>query len=160
MAVVLFFCKPITWLEIAKKSLRMDGWAEHHWAMELLVAAAGGTIIMDINSYSGAVTIEANGAQGGTANDGGNVGRCYGAGGGGSGGVIYFTGATPAVTVTANPGAAGPEIGREASCGPIVPAIAGAAGQIVPSYTVSIVGSHCQHFLRSFIASRADLFQS
>jgi hypothetical protein len=103
-------------------------------------SGAGGTIIMDINSYSGAVTIEANGAQGGTANDGGNVGRCYGAGGGGSGGVIYFTGATPPVTVTANPGAAGPETGREASCGPIVPAIAGAAGQIVPNYTVRSSG--------------------
>ena len=95
---------------------------------------AGGTIIMDINNYVGTVTIEANGGQGGTANDGGNVGRCYGAGGGGGGGAIYFTGATPAVTVTTNPGAAGPEIGREASCNPIVPAIAGAAGQIVPGY--------------------------
>ena len=96
---------------------------------------AGGTIIMDINNYSGAVTIEANGGQGGTANDGGNVGRCYGAGGGGGGGVIYFTGPTPAVTVTVNSGPAGPEIGREASCNPIVPAIAGAAGQVSPGYS-------------------------
>ena len=101
---------------------------------------AGGTIIMDINNYTGAVTIESNGGQGGTANDGGNVGRCYGAGGGGGGGVIYFTGATPAVTVTANLGAAGPEVGREASCNPIVPSIAGGAGQIVPGYTVQSSG--------------------
>jgi hypothetical protein len=110
-------------------------------------SGAGGTIIMDINSYSGAVTIEANGAQGGTANDGGNVGRCYGAGGGGSGGVIYFKGATPPVTVTVNPGAAGPEIGRDATCGPIVPAIAGVAGQIVPAYSYQtsniITSSYC-----------------
>ena len=91
---------------------------------------------MDINNYTGAVTIEANGGQGGTANDGGNVGRCYGAGGGGGGGTIYFTGATPAVTVTASLGAAGPEVAREASCNPIVPSIAGGAGQIVPGYSI------------------------
>jgi len=108
---------------------------------------AGGTIIMAVNNYSGAVTIEANGGQGGTANDGGNVGRCYGAGGGGSGGVIYFTGSTPAVTVTVNSGPAGPEIGREASCSPIVPAIAGAAGQVIPGYSyqtsTSIASTSC-----------------
>jgi hypothetical protein len=108
---------------------------------------AGGTIIMDINNYSGAVTIEANGGQGGTANDGGNVGRCYGAGGGGSGGVIYFTGSTPAVTITVNSGPAGPEIGREASCNPIVPSIAGAAGQVIPGYSyqtsTSIASTSC-----------------
>ena len=101
---------------------------------------AGGTIIMDINNYTGAVTIEANGGQGGTSNDGGNVGRCYGGGGGGGGGVIYFTGATPAVTVTTNPGALGPEIGREATCNPVILAIAGGAGQIVPGYAVQSSG--------------------
>jgi len=108
---------------------------------------AGGTIIMNINNYSGAVTIEANGGQGGTANDGGNVGRCYGAGGGGGGGVIYFKGSAPAVTVTVTSGPAGPEIGREASCNPIVPAIAGAAGQVVPNYSyqtsTSIASTSC-----------------
>jgi hypothetical protein len=108
---------------------------------------AGGTIIMDINNYSGPVTIEANGGQGGTANDGGNVGRCYGAGGGGSGGVIYFKGSTPGVTVTVNSGPAGPEIGREASCNPIVPAIAGDAGQVIPAYSyqtaTSIASTSC-----------------
>jgi hypothetical protein len=99
---------------------------------------AGGTIIMDVNSYSGTLTIEANGGQGGTANDGGNVGRCYGAGGGGSGGAIYFNGAAPVVTVTTNAGAAGPEIGREATCNPIIPAIAGIAGQTIPNYNYSV----------------------
>src|SRR4029077_9913752 len=54
---------------------------------------AGGTIIMNIlNSYSGPLTIQANGGTGGTEDDGGNINRCYGAGGGGSGGAIYFTG--------------------------------------------------------------------
>lgn len=98
---------------------------------------AGGTIIMDVNTYTGSLTIEANGGQGGTTNDGGNVGRCYGAGGGGSGGAIYFSGATPAVTVTTNAGAAGPEIGREASCNPIIPSGAGNLGSITPTYNFS-----------------------
>ena len=98
---------------------------------------AGGTIIMEVNNYTGTLTIQANGGQGGTANDGGNVGRCYGAGGGGSGGAIYFTGATPAVTVTTTAGAAGPEIGREATCNPIVPSGAGNAGQVIPNYNFS-----------------------
>ena len=99
-------------------------------------SGAGGTIIMKITSYIGTVTIEANGAQGGTANDGGNVGRCYGAGGGGSGGAIYFSGAAPAVPVTVSGGSAGPEIAR-VSCNPIISAIAGSAGQIIPNYTYS-----------------------
>ena len=58
---------------------------------------AGGTIIMDVlNSYTGSVIIQANGGNGGNANDGLSSGRCYGAGGGGSAGVIYFTGSVPA----------------------------------------------------------------
>lgn len=101
-------------------------------------SGAGGTLILSINSYVGTTTIEATGAQGGTANDGGNVGRCYGAGGGGSGGAIYFSAATPALPVTVAGGAAGPETGREASCNPIIPAVAGSAGQIIPNYDYSM----------------------
>lgn len=101
-------------------------------------SGAGGTLILDIDNYIGTTTIQANGSQGGTANDGGNVGRCYGAGGGGSGGAIYFSTATPAVPVTVTGGAAGPEVGREASCNPIIPALAGSGGQIIPNYEYSI----------------------
>jgi Secretion system C-terminal sorting domain len=101
-------------------------------------SGAGGTLIMNINNYVGTTTIQANGAQGGTANDGGNVGRCYGAGGGGSGGAIYFSTATPALPVTVTGGAAGPETGREASCNPIIPALAGSGGQIIPNYNYSM----------------------
>jgi hypothetical protein len=95
---------------------------------------AGGTIILDIMSYTGVVTIEAKGGNGGTANDGGNVGRCYGGGGGGSGGAIYFSGAVPAITSTANGGNAGPETGRDGSCNPAVPSFAGSAGLISSNY--------------------------
>jgi hypothetical protein len=101
-------------------------------------SGAGGTLILSINNYVGTTTIQANGAQGGTANDGGNVGRCYGAGGGGSGGAIYFSTASPAVPITVTGGAAGPEIGREASCNAIIPALPGSVGQIVPNYSYSM----------------------
>ena len=101
-------------------------------------SGAGGTLILNIDNYVGTTTFEANGAQGGTANDGGNVGRCYGAGGGGSGGAIYFSTATPALPVTVAGGAAGPEIAREASCNPIIAAVAGSAGQIIPNYNYSM----------------------
>ncbi|MEP7374327.1 MAG: T9SS type A sorting domain-containing protein [Chitinophagaceae bacterium] len=101
-------------------------------------SGAGGTLILDINNYVSTTTIQADGAQGGTANDGGNVGRCYGAGGGGSGGAIYFSTATPALPVTVTGGAAGPEIAREASCNAIIPALAGSVGQIIPNYNYSV----------------------
>jgi len=95
---------------------------------------AGGTIIMDIlNSYSGPVTMQANGGNGGTANDGGSVGRCYGAGGGGSGGVIYFTG-TSSGTINVSGGNAGPEVSSDASCSVILPG-AGSSGSTVSNYS-------------------------
>ena len=62
---------------------------------------AGGTVIMNVtNSYSGSLTIEANGGNGGNTNNQSILNRCYGAGGGGSGGVTYFKGAIPAGVTT------------------------------------------------------------
>jgi hypothetical protein len=114
-------------------------------------AGAGGTIILDINSYIGPVTIESNGGQGGIAADGGNIGRCYGAGGGGSGGVIYFSSTTPAITNTVTGGPAGPETGRDVSCAAAVPSAAGAAGQVIQNYNYSIslvlASSYCSVLL-------------
>jgi hypothetical protein len=96
---------------------------------------AGGTIIMDIlNSYSGSVVIQANGGNGGNANDGLSSGRCYGAGGGGSAGVIYFTDATPAVTINANGGSAGLEISSDPGCTLILPS-AGSNGSVISAYS-------------------------
>ncbi len=94
---------------------------------------AGGTIIMQVGSYTGAVTVEANGGAGGTSNDNGTPDRCYGGGGGGSGGVIYFSGA-PAGTATVTGGVAGPEIGR-IGCDPIEASVAGSNGQTISNYT-------------------------
>jgi len=96
---------------------------------------AGGTIIMDVlNSYTGSSIIQANGGNGANANDGLSSGRCYGAGGGGSGGVIYFTGATPGITVNVNGGNAGLEISSDPLCSLILPS-AGSAGSIIPGYS-------------------------
>jgi hypothetical protein len=100
-------------------------------------AGAGGTIIMNAENYIGTISLTANGGQGGTENDGGNIGRCYGGGGGGSGGVIYFSGTMPTATVSVTGGAAGTEIGPDASCHPLVPAHAGAGGLTVINYNYS-----------------------
>jgi hypothetical protein len=111
---------------------------------------AGGTIIMDVlNSYSGSVIIQAIGGNGGNANDGLSSGRCYGAGGGGSAGVIYFTGSTPAITVNTNGGSAGSEISSDPVCALILPS-AGSNGSIISnySYTRSISpGGYCSILL-------------
>jgi hypothetical protein len=99
-------------------------------------AGAGGTVIMTVTTYTGGVSIEADGAQGGTANDGLNLNRCYGAGGGGSGGAIYFSGAIPAFPVakSTNGGAAGLEILHDGSCAAAILPTAGINGQAFTSY--------------------------
>jgi hypothetical protein len=96
---------------------------------------AGGTIIMHvINSYSGSLTIEAKGGNGGNADNDLILNRCYGAGGGGSGGVIYFNGSLPAVTTSVNGGTAGADIDIN-GCGTPVPAENGNAGSVIVSYS-------------------------
>jgi hypothetical protein len=52
---------------------------------------AAGTIIMNVNSFTDQPLITANGGAGGTVDNEGFGGRCFGEGGGGSGGVIYFS---------------------------------------------------------------------
>ena len=97
---------------------------------------AGGSVILDVNSYSGSVTIQANGGKGGDENDLGTAQRCYGAGGGGSGGAIYFTGSTPAVTISQTGGSAGLQFGGDPACHAAVPAANGLNGNIISSYTL------------------------
>src|SRR5258706_16030941 len=92
---------------------------------------------MDIlSSYTGSVIIQANGGKGGNANDGLSIGRCYGAGGGGSAGVIYFTGPVPAVSISVTGGSAGLESARDAACNAAVPAANGLNGSTNSSYTI------------------------
>jgi hypothetical protein len=112
---------------------------------------AGGTIIMAVNSYTGSTTIAANGGQGGTEDDGLNLNKCYGSGGGGSGGVIYFSGLTPAIPVTVNGGNAGPEVNHDVSCNAAVSSFAGSSGQIIPNYSYSsslvLTNNYCSYLL-------------
>jgi hypothetical protein len=97
---------------------------------------AAGTIMMDVASYSGAITVQAKGGDGGNEDDAGTSKRCYGAGGGGSGGAIYFTGLIPAVTLSVAGGTAGLEYGGDPLCNAAVPATTGSAGLTIASYTL------------------------
>ncbi len=97
---------------------------------------AAGSVIMDISTYSGSVTIQANGGKGGNENDAGTLQRCYGAGGGGSGGVIYFTASIPAVSISVTGGTAGSEYGGDPACNAAIPAASGSDGSTISSYLI------------------------
>jgi len=97
---------------------------------------AAGSVIMDVNTYSGSVTIQANGGKGGDENDLGTAQRCYGAGGGGSGGVVYFTGSTPAVPIAFSGGSPGIESGGDPACHPAVLPASGSSGNAIPLYNI------------------------
>ena len=107
---------------------------------------AAGTVIMEISNYSGSVNIQAAGGNGGDESDAGTPQRCYGAGGGGSGGVIYFTGSIPPVTISVIAGTAGLEFGGDPACDAAIPAASGSAGTTISSYPVresSDLNSYC-----------------
>ena len=94
----------------------------------------GGSIVLNVTTYTGNTILWTTGGNGGNSDDGLNIGRCYGGGGGGSGGAVYFSGATPAVTVSISGGVAGVEVNRDPGCNAAVPATAGSTGQIIPNY--------------------------
>lgn len=96
---------------------------------------AGGTIIMNvINSYSGTLTIQANGGNGGNEDDDNSLNRCYGSGGGGSGGVIYFNSSLPSVTRSFTGGLAGTNI-QSNGCGIPILAANGTTGSEAANYS-------------------------
>lgn len=110
---------------------------------------AGGTIIMNVTgTYTGSLTIQANGGNGGNEDDDNSSGRCYGAGGGGSGGVIYFNGSIPGITTSYTGGTAGINI-DPLSCGSPAPASNGTNGSVVPNYTyqTSVTPTSCTYAL-------------
>jgi hypothetical protein len=105
----------------------------------------GGSIILNINSYADAINIEANGGNGGSENDDNTSGKCYGEGGGGSGGMIYFKGTIPAGISNVTGGAKGNKL-NSLNCGTITAGIAGASGTIVTNYSFaesSTLSSSC-----------------
>ena len=97
---------------------------------------AAGTILMNVNTYSGSVTMQANGGKGGDEDDAGTVQRCYGAGGGGSGGIMYFKGSVPGVPISVAGGAAGLEFSGDPGCNAHVLPASGSNGGTIPSYTI------------------------
>ena len=110
---------------------------------------AGGTIFMHVTTYSGNVTIEANGGKGGDENDGLNAKRCYGPGGGGGAGVIYYSGSLPAITSNVNGGLKGNSISPDPACGVPQPALPGSNGSIITNYTYRTstnVATYCSGF--------------
>jgi hypothetical protein len=70
----------------------------------------GGTIILSVANYADAVSIEAKGGNGGQVDDELISGRCYGEGGGASGGVVYFSGLQPSGSVNIVGGAKGAKL--------------------------------------------------
>ena len=94
-----------------------------------------GSIVIDVTNYSGPVTVQANGGKGGDENDFGTAQRCYGPGGGGSGGPIYFTGSVPAVTIASTGGNQGIQFGGN-NCNTAIPAAKGLNGDVISQYTI------------------------
>jgi hypothetical protein len=99
-------------------------------------AGAGGTVIMNVLNYLGSLTIQAKGGKGGDENDDVITKHCYGAGGGGSGGTIYFTGSVPAISISVAGGVAGSELNRDPACNAAVLAASGSNGSTISSYTI------------------------
>lgn len=76
---------------------------------------AGGTMVLDVNNYSGLLNLELNGGDGGSIN---SPLYCLGVGGGGSGGVLHHKGsALPSnVNVSLIGGESGKQINPGSSC--------------------------------------------
>lgn len=91
----------------------------------------GGTIVLSVSNYTDNVSIEAIGGNGGNVDDEWISGRCYGEGGGGSGGVVYFSGTQPAGTVNVAEGAKGAKI--NSTCASSTGAN-GTSGSLVSNY--------------------------
>jgi hypothetical protein len=91
---------------------------------------------MGVTNYVGALTIEAKGGAGGDENDLGTSKRCYGAGGGGSGGAIYFTGSVPPVSISVAGGGPGLEYGGDPLCNAAVLPASGSNGSTIAPYAI------------------------
>ncbi|MFN2437656.1 MAG: T9SS type A sorting domain-containing protein [Chitinophagaceae bacterium] len=102
---------------------------------------AGGSLIMNIETYADVATIEAKGGGGGTVDNENITQSCFGEGGGGSGGAIYFKNTQPAGTLSVAGGVKGDRINTV--CGGSSPGSAGNNGMIISnngiieSFTIS-----------------------
>jgi hypothetical protein len=115
----------------------------------------GGTIIMDVNIFPDAVSIEAKGGNGGDEDDDLISQKCYGEGGGGSGGVIFFKTALPPGIISVAGGAKGTKF-NYLNCATLVAATAGTTGTLTPNYTYqqsSALSTTCTGTLAALLIS-------
>ncbi len=113
---------------------------------------AGGTIIINpINAFSSPINIQANGGNGGNVENT-LANRCYGTGGGGSGGAVYFTSSTTyGASISINGGTPGSTIGiTTPPCPTTTGATAGTNGVLTNDYVLSrsyTPSSYCEDLL-------------
>lgn len=98
---------------------------------------AGGTVIMKVTTYTGNISITANGGNGGNVDNEGFTDRCFGQGGGGGGGKVYFTNATtPSGTATTTGGNKGIKT-NSPGCASAGTATNGGAGNVTTGASVT-----------------------
>ena len=76
---------------------------------------AGGSVLLDVGSFTNAISVSARGGDGGSHNNN----NCHGTGGGGGGGVIWFSGSSANVTTNVTGGANGTQVAASIDCGDI-----------------------------------------
>lgn len=98
---------------------------------------AGGTIALDVNSFSGQLTLRVDGGDGGSIQT--TYPSCFGPGGGGGTGAIQISGSVlPAANVTTSfvPGDAGINLSNNSSCAQS--SYGAAAGMLGPIYSFNL----------------------
>jgi hypothetical protein len=106
---------------------------------------AGGTILLNINNYADAVNVEAKGGDGGDEDDQATAQRCYGEGGGGSGGVVYCKTALPAGSIRVIGGSNGLRL-NSLNCSTLVMGSSGGNGYTFANYSYvqsSVLSATC-----------------
>jgi hypothetical protein len=107
---------------------------------------AAGTIIMNVNIFADQTSIAAVGGAGGTIDNEGFSARCFGEGGGGSGGVIYFSNASAPLGVSVAGGVKGNKINSPGCGGNPGSGTSGDNGSIVTNYAYvqpQLISSGC-----------------
>ncbi|PWT77030.1 MAG: hypothetical protein C5B59_05195 [Bacteroidetes bacterium] len=89
---------------------------------------AGGTVILNVNNYSGSIPVQTIGGRGSDASN--NVNDCTGPGGGGAGGVIWTSGASFPAAIAAS--VVGGSNGVVSATSTKVPSCAGSANSATP----------------------------
>lgn len=123
---------------------------------------AGGTVLLDVGSYSGTVNVELNGSDGGSTHGSGSS-NCNGPGGGGSGGVLWVNQTTiPAnINSSLNGGASGTILtASQGNCpiGGSNGATSGSFGVSLTSLSMVINNCNVQNSVSTSICGSDSLF--